>query len=139
MRLTPPVLARPAIACALLLLAGCAPRPVEDMPPAEPAAMTDTATATAAYVVDEPPVGAATAADAPPEPTPAPTEHELDFAAIYGGDVYAPAADPTLPSPAELPESYDPWEPFNRQMHAVNTVIDTRIARPLANAYMEVV
>ena len=35
--------------------------------------------------------------------------------------------------------SYDPWESFNRQMHAINSVIDTRVARPLANAYMEVV
>src|SRR5690606_4570215 len=32
-----------------------------------------------------------------------------------------------------------PWEPFNRRMHAVNTVIDNRIARPLASFYMDVV
>jgi len=73
------------------------------------------------------------------EPLPAPTQEELDFAAIYGGEVYDPVADPTLPEPAQLPVSYDPWEPFNRRMHAVNTVIDTHVARPLANAYMEVV
>ena len=140
MRLTSPVLARPAIACVLLLLAGCASRPVEDMPPAQPAAMTASATGT--YVVapsGEPPVEAPTVVEETPENAPVPTQEELDFAAIYGGDVYDPVADPTLPSPAELPVSYDPWEPFNRQMHAINTVIDKRVARPLANAYMEVV
>ena len=39
MRLTPIALARKLVACALLLLAGCATRPVEDMPPVEPAAL----------------------------------------------------------------------------------------------------
>src|SRR5690606_34590562 len=43
------------------------------------------------------------------EPPPAPTQAELDYAAIYGGQAYDPVADPSLPPPAELPESYDPW------------------------------
>lgn len=69
-----------------------------------------------------------------------PTQAELDYAAIYGGEVYYdPIADPTLPDPATLPASYDPWEPFNRRMHRVNQVIDTHIAKPLAEAYMAVV
>lgn len=69
-----------------------------------------------------------------------PTQAELDYAAIYGGEVYYdPIADPTLPEPATLPTSYDPWEPFNRRMHRVNQVIDTHIAKPLAEAYMAVV
>ncbi len=148
MRLTSPVLARPAFACALLLLAGCASRPVEEAPPVAPAAMAAAATGT--YVVASPVIPAQAGIQAADEaipasagmtdqPLPAPTQEELDFAAIYGGGVYNPVADPTLPEPAQLPESYDPWEPFNRRMHAINTVIDTRVARPLANAYMEVV
>ena len=137
MRLMSPAIARPALACALLLLAGCASRPLAEAPPAEPAPMTASAAATHVVAEDvEAPAGtAAPEADAQP----APTQAELDFAALYGGDVYDPVADPTLPSPAELPVSYDPWEPFNRNMHAVNSVIDRRIARPLATAYMEVV
>ena len=30
------------------------------------------------------------------------TQAELDFAAIYGGEVYDPIADPTLPEPAAI-------------------------------------
>src|SRR5690606_38560226 len=82
---------------------------------------------------------AATAAIPPGETTPPPTQAELDFASIYGGEVYDPVADPTLPEPAQLPVSYDPWEPFNRRMHAVNTVIDDNVARPLAQFYMDAV
>jgi len=63
------------------------------------------------------------------------TQAEQDYEAIYGtgDDQYA---DPSLPSPAQLPESYDPWEPFNRRMHSFNNVVDKRIAKPLANAYV---
>ena len=150
MRLMSPAIARPAIACALLLLAGCASRPVADALPVEQAPMTASATsadgvaeraeAPAETAASEAPGGAAMVANAPgTDAPPPPTQAELDFAALYGGDVYDPVADPTLPSPAELPVSHDPWEPFNRSMHAVNTVIDDRVARPLATAYMEVV
>ena len=153
MRLMPPAIARTAKAlacsCVLLMLAACASRPVGEAPPVEQAAPVASATAT--DIVDtavvpahagtqaEVPAAAATAANEPPPDLPEPTQAELDFAAIYGGDVYNPVADPTLPSPAELPVAYDPWEPFNRSMHAVNSVIDERIARPLATVYMEVV
>src|SRR5690606_14868916 len=68
-----------------------------------------------------------------------PTQAELDYAAIYGGQVYNPVADPTLPAPAELPASYDPWEPFNRRVHAFNDVVDRYVASPLAHAYVDVV
>ncbi|MGO1720087.1 MAG: MlaA family lipoprotein, partial [Luteimonas sp.] len=68
-----------------------------------------------------------------------PTQAELDYAAIYGEDVYNPVADPTLPPPAQMPTSHDPWEPFNRRMHGVNKAIDRTVALPLARAYVNVV
>jgi len=64
----------------------------------------------------------------------APTQAELDFAAIYD-----PVADPTLPSPALLPSSYDPWENWNRKVHRFNNAVDRGIATPLAKAYAKVV
>jgi len=67
------------------------------------------------------------------------TDAELDFSEIYGTDPYNPVADPTLPPGVQLPISYDPWEPFNRRMHAFNNAVDRTIARPLALTYVEVV
>jgi phospholipid-binding lipoprotein MlaA len=86
--------------------------------PAEPAAAPTTDAATAA---------------------PAPTQEELDYQALYGGQVYNPIADPTLPAPAQLPDAYDPWEKFNRKVHVFNNVVDAHIAKPLAQAYVAVV
>lgn len=71
-----------------------------------------------------------------------PTEAEQDFSAIYGTpepEVYDPIADPTLPEPAAMPTSYDPWEKYNRRMHRVNEAVDRRVAKPLARAYTRVV
>ena len=68
-----------------------------------------------------------------------PTQAELDYAAIYGGQVYNPVADPTLPEPAQVADSYDPWEPYNRRMHQFNNFVDRAVARPLARAYVAVV
>lgn len=76
------------------------------------------------------------------DPQGVPTEAEQDFAAIYGGagdEPYDPVADATLPTPAELPSSYDPWEPLNRRVHAFNNVVDRAVAKPLAKAYVAVV
>jgi phospholipid-binding lipoprotein MlaA len=73
------------------------------------------------------------------DPVAAPTQAELDYAAIYGTQAYDPVADPSLPAPAELPESYDPWEPLNRRVHHFNNVVDKYVASPLAHAYAEVV
>jgi len=73
------------------------------------------------------------------EPALEPTQAERDFAAIYGTQPYDPVADPTLPEPAVLPESYDPWEPLNRRVHAFNNVVDEYVASPLAHVYVEVV
>ncbi|MGN6151944.1 MAG: MlaA family lipoprotein [Lysobacteraceae bacterium] len=72
----------------------------------------------------------------------APTDAERDFAAIYGGqdpDAYNPVADPTLPPPAAGPTSFDPWEKLNRRVHRFNMVVDRRVAKPLATAYVHVV
>ncbi|HST45310.1 MAG TPA: VacJ family lipoprotein [Luteimonas sp.] len=66
------------------------------------------------------------------------TQAELDYDALYGA-LYDPIADPTLPAPAQMPTSYDPWEPFNRRVHAFNNVVDRAIAKPLAQAYVAVV
>lgn len=84
---------------------------------------------------------------APAEPSPVgseapatdtPTQAELDYQALYGSP-YDPVADPTLPEPASLPASYDPWERYNRPMHRFNNAIDRRVARPLARAYVKAV
>lgn len=66
------------------------------------------------------------------------TQAERDFDALYGAP-YDPVADPTLPAPAALPSSYDPWEPFNRRMHAFNNAVDRNVATPLARAYVAAV
>lgn len=68
------------------------------------------------------------------------TEAERDYDALYGAPQdYNAVADPTLPPPAELPISYDPWEKLNRKVHRFNNVVDRRIATPLAKAYVAVV
>jgi phospholipid-binding lipoprotein MlaA len=71
-----------------------------------------------------------------------PTQAELDYAALYGDpsqDPYDPVFDPTLPTPAELPASYDPWEKMNRRVHRFNNAVDRTVAKPLAKAYVAVV
>ena len=68
-----------------------------------------------------------------------PTQAELDYAAIYGEPPYDPVYDDTLPPPAQLPGSYDPWEGLNRRVHTFNNAVDRTIAKPLAKAYVKVV
>jgi phospholipid-binding lipoprotein MlaA len=141
--MTAALLAALLAACGSLPSSGEAPAPA-----AAPVAPVVVADAGAAAPPDEPREAAAdddapapAAADGSPaaQDTPAPTQAELDYAALYGGEVYDPVADPTLPAPAQLPVSYDPWEPFNRRMHRVNDAIDRAVARPLARAYMAAV
>ena len=69
---------------------------------------------------------------------PLPTAAEDDYSAIYGDD-YNPVADPTLPAGVEMPVSYDPWEKYNRKMHALNNAVDEAVAKPLAQGYVKVV
>ena len=110
--------------------------------PAPPAAVDADAPApadAAAPIADTiAPAPDAPVADATSNAT-APTQAELDFAAIYGQAPYDPIADPTLPAPAQMPASYDPWEGWNRRVHAFNNAVDRTVARPLARAYVAAV
>lgn len=155
-------LSRAALLALALLTVGCAAQsPRHEAPPEtaviEPAAEApvppvpaeadgmaaapadgDTATAaetTAPEAALPDTAGADTAADQP-------TDAERDYAAIYGTadpGAYNPIADPTLPPPAEMPKSFDPWERYNRRVHRFNMAVDRRIAKPLARAYVRVV
>ena len=107
---------------------GAAPAAVDTQtPPATDAA----APANGAAVQTVPASGTPVASQTPADAGQPPTDAEQDYAELYG--------DPTLPSPAELPQAYDPWEPFNRRMHRFNDVVDRRVAKPLAQAYIAVV
>lgn len=104
-------------------------------PVADTVPVADTA-APAAPVAD-----ASTASTAAPTATAeagasAPTQAEDDFAALYGGP--APSADATEATGGGNSATYDPWERYNRKMHRFNLAIDRGIARPLANAYVNV-
>ncbi|HEY4530047.1 MAG TPA: VacJ family lipoprotein [Luteimonas sp.] len=80
------------------------------------------------------------AAAASDDPAVAATQAELDYAAIYGGNVYDPIADATLPEPAAIgTPGHDPWENWNRKVHGFNMAIDRAVAEPLARAYVKVV
>ena len=142
----------------LLLLAAalsaCAAKPARDSAPAsvsvapaaaEPAVASEGGTpsstapvaATATATVAAPVAGAegvdgSAAAPAANGDTP-PTGAEDDFAALYGGP--APTAEGAEPGRSP----YDPWEGFNRRVHAFNNVVDRAVARPLATAYTNVV
>ena len=126
------LLAALATACA------SAPKPSADAP-AEAVVIDSTATA-AAPLPPEPPIDPASI-DAPASATDVATasEGEDDFAAIYGQGAYDPVADPNLPPPAQSPVAYDPWEKFNRKVHAFNNAVDRAVARPLARAYVAAV
>ncbi|WP_045726510.1 MlaA family lipoprotein [Xanthomonas sp. GPE 39] len=68
----------------------------------------------------------------------APTSAEDDYAALYASDPNNQVADATLPDGTSV-QSYDPWEKFNRKVHAFNNVVDHAVARPLARTYVNVV
>ena len=126
-----------------------------------PSPVAETVTAPAPAIVDVPTAAAADSADMGAAPdtgvvigasddaarvagdaSPAsgtPTSAELDYAALYGEPVYNPVYDPTLPEAAQMPRSYDPWEPLNRKVFAFNSAIDRGFAKPLAKAYAKVV
>jgi phospholipid-binding lipoprotein MlaA len=135
------------------LLGACAAKPTRDAAPTSVAVTSAPAPAAAdstnvgasdgnatsvGTVADAPPVvDSAAGADTPVAPTDtagaAPTAAEDDFAALYGTP--APGADGT----GGASPSYDPWEGFNRRVHAFNNVVDRAVARPLATAYTKVV
>ena len=153
--MTPTSLRLP-LALALLLAAGARAQDASPVPPPAPPApaapadpnplATDAPTTAVDGVAPGTPQSAASTAAAatPPEavaPADPRTQAEQDYDALYGNpdQAYNPVADPTLPPPAELPASYDPWEPLNRRVHAFNNIVDRRIATPLARAYVHVV
>lgn len=129
------------------LLGACAAKPARESAPAS-VAVDSTPAAPAVEDVAAVPQ-AASDADAVPAADPAapaaaspataatgeaaPTAAEDDFAALYGGP--APTADGSN----GVQPSYDPWEGFNRRVHAFNDVVDRAVARPLATAYTKVV
>jgi phospholipid-binding lipoprotein MlaA len=124
------LLAALATACA------SAPKPSADAP-SDAVVIDSTA---AAALPPEPPIDPASIdAPAPSTDVAAASEGEDDFAAIYGQGAYDPVADPTLPAPAQSPVAYDPWEKFNRKVHAFNNAVDRAVARPLARAYVAAV
>ncbi|MFT4196636.1 MAG: VacJ family lipoprotein, partial [Pseudoxanthomonas sp.] len=111
-------------------------------PAASAAPVAGTAAPAAATAQDTTRTAAPTAASAASTApaTTAPTAAEDDFAAIYGqGEAYNPVADPNLPAPVGVAATYDPWEKFNRHIHAFNNVVDRSVARPLAKAYVKAV
>jgi len=134
------VIAALVSACAGAPRAADAPPPADAVvaAPADPAAEPVTAPEAVAASL---PAGAADAEGASPVAPDAPmrTSAEDDFAAIYGEEPYDPIADPTLPEGVQAPRAYDPWEKYNRRVHAFNDVVDRAIARPLARAYVQVV
>ncbi len=119
-----------------------APVPVEST--AEPTTLAPTESGAPVDQVDAPPPAATPPAEVPPDAasSDARTDAEREYDALYGGDrsggQYDPVADPTLPAPASITGTYDPWERFNRRVHRFNNVIDRRIALPLARAYVRV-
>jgi phospholipid-binding lipoprotein MlaA len=116
-------------------------------PEAPPGTQTPPAPAPTPPATTEPtPPAPVTPPSAPlPAPPPAaateeePTQAEKDYEAIYGTEEYNPVADTTLPQPAQLPVSYDPWEKLNRKVHHFNNGVDRHVAKPLAKAYVAVV
>ncbi|WP_371180769.1 MlaA family lipoprotein [Xanthomonas sacchari] len=127
-------------------VAQSAPAASDNVAPADATAMAATADGTTGMDASAPAASASAPAAAPPanatgtaSATGTPTSAEDDYAALYGSDPYNPVADPTLPAGVPAPQSYDPWEKFNRKVHAFNNVVDRGVARPLARAYVNVV
>jgi phospholipid-binding lipoprotein MlaA len=114
-----------------------------DAPLVVPAPVVDDAAAQAATDavpqtgLETPPDAAPANGEAAADPR---SQAEQDYDALYGDPAgeYDPVADATLPAPAELPASYDPWEKLNRRTHAFNNVVDRAVALPLAKAYVAV-
>jgi phospholipid-binding lipoprotein MlaA len=104
------------------------------MPSVATPSIATPSTSAAPVAIDLPSASTSTA----PQSIETPTAAEEDYDAIYGKE-YAQYGDPSLPTPAELPQAFDPWEPFNRRMHTFNNAVDRAVAKPLAKAYMAVV
>jgi len=144
----PPLLAL-LLAAASVQAQDAAPLPAADAPAVQATPVAASVDAAAPASQSEPMAAPAAAPTPQSEPaaTPAaaptsdaPTQAEQDYDVLYGdGQEYNPVADPTLPPPAQLPVSFDPWEPMNRRVHRFNNAVDRRVAKPLAQAYVKVV
>ncbi|WP_027079432.1 MlaA family lipoprotein [Luteimonas mephitis] len=131
--------APPPVAAVAAAAPAIQPQAADAVDAATPAPSADAGAANAVARDDGvPEPGAAAAADGAVDAT-VPTQAELDYAALYGEPPYNPVYDATLPAPAQLPSSYDPWEGLNRRVHTFNNAVDRAIAKPLAKAYVKVV
>lgn len=103
-------------------------------------------TVVAADAATEAPATEAERAAAHPDPTTPATsataqdaggdDAEADFDAIYGQPAKGDGAAATGASTAAV---YDPWEKYNRRVHAFNSKVDDAVAKPLAQAYVRAV
>ena len=107
----------------------------EAVAPVEEAASTDE---NVEYVIQPPSVDVLAAAPADAELPDAPLTDAVGVEQVVEEPPYDPVADSTLPEEAKISEIWDPWEKFNRRVHKFNKVVDRRIARPLAKAYVKV-
>lgn len=142
---------RVSLIAVTLLLAACAGQAPKSNPAQQAGTAVPAPTATAsappqasvpsaAEPVATPPPTASAAAGSTSDTTAtstAPTQAEDDFAALYGGP--APTAQGASDDTGTAASStYDPWERYNRAMHRFNMAVDRGVARPLANAYVNV-
>ncbi len=102
---------------------------------AQPVATAPADDAEAAVVEPVVPAVSDLAASAPTQDAGA-VDAEEDFAAIYGqpGDGTNPAT-----GGVSDPAAFDPWEKYNRHVHAFNMAVDRGLAKPLARAYVAAV
>ena len=98
----------------------------------------DTSAASAAGDVEPPAPATPAIADATPSQDADATtgDAEADFAAIYGQQA---GGEGTPIGSLGAPAAYDPWEKYNRRVHAFNMAVDRGLAKPLARAYVAAV
>jgi len=109
--------------------------PAQDATPAPPSPQVAPATPATPQDTDPAPATPPPASDAraAQQTEPASTAAESDFDALYGSPN---TGDGQAVTPAT---TYDPWEGYNRRVHRFNNVVDRRVAKPLAKAYVRIV
>ena len=102
------------------------------------AVAADTSAASAAGDVEPPAPATPAIADATPSQDADATtgDAEADFAAIYGQQA---GGEGTPIGSLGAPAAYDPWEKYNRRVHAFNMAVDRGLAKPLVRAYVAAV
>ncbi len=112
--------------------------PAQDVAPAAtvaPAVPEATASASAPTATAEPATASVPAQNFPAANT-APAASDADYQALYGETGVA-NADTKAGEGTSQP--WDPWEKFNRKMHAINTTVDHAMIHPVAVTYVHVV